>query len=527
MPDRSRQTFDPQRARAALRDVFGHADFRAGQLDILRSLFAGDDIFAVLPTGAGKSLLYQLPAVLGLAPVIVVSPLISLMRDQIAALRAHGVAAAALNSGNEPEETATAMAMISERRVKLLYVAPERLTLGDTIEMLARLRPKLLAVDEAHCVSRWGRDFRPDYARIGEIAHRLGDPQTIALTATAAPRTRSDIEALLFRRKPRLFLQSSRRSNISIAFRRRRSVARDVAEIVRAHAGQSGIVYCGSRAGADALSASLAAAGAPAFAYHAGMDAASRSAHQDEFLSRADAIMVATIAFGMGIDKPDVRYVCHADLPHSIEAYYQEIGRAGRDGLPAQAIALYGRRDLADDANAFAESAMDGRVEDRADMVELVRSLDCRWRSILLHFGEEPARCGRCDNCRRKLVWLARPAAAPRRMIAVAGRRLKDALIKQPDMQTSDEDMHAAWIEPVARDALSTEEARLLAGLKRARGDLARRRRLAPAAILEEARLVALASALAAGRGAASKELDLSPEGMRRIVESACAAARE
>ncbi len=441
-------------ARDALRRIFGHTDFRPGQREILAALLAGDDVFALMPTGAGKSLLYQLPATIGHAPVVVVSPLISLMRDQIVALRERGVAAGALNSANEPEETAATMRLIADRRIRLLYIAPERLALGDTIEMLARLQPRLLAVDEAHCVSRWGHDFRPDYARIGEIAHRLGDPQTIAATATAAPRTRADIEAMLFRRKPRLFIHSFRRPNIAISFRRRRHLFMDVAGVVRAHRGGAGIIYCGSRAATESLARALADGGAPALAYHAGMDAASRSAHQDEFHARADGVMVATIAFGMGIDKKNVRYICHADLPQSIEAYYQEIGRAGRDGAPADAVAFVSRREHAMDIAAIDESAMDGRVEDRAAMMDLARSFDCRWRLLLAHLGEDSKPCGTCDNCRRRLVWLRGPAAAPRKLVSAARKGIV-RLIERPARAASDDD--ARQTAAMSADA-ATEE---------------------------------------------------------------------
>lgn len=277
------------RAEKVLHETFGHDAFRPGQREIVSAILEGADVIALMPTGAGKSLLYQLPALAGHGPVVVVSPLISLMRDQIAALVDRDVAAAALNSANEPEETAAAMDMIATRRIRLLYVAPERLALADTIDMLRRMRPRLLAVDEAHCVSRWGHDFRPDYARIGEIAHEIGNPQTIAVTATAAPGTRADIERMLFRRPPRIFVHSFRRPNICLSFRRKRHALTDVASVVRAHAGEAGIVYCGSRAATESLARALAASGAPALAYHAGLDAATRSSTRTNFSRDATA----------------------------------------------------------------------------------------------------------------------------------------------------------------------------------------------------------------------------------------------
>ncbi len=521
MPDRPQTQRQLADAAAALHRVFGHADFRPGQREILESILAGEDVFALMPTGAGKSLLYQLPAAIGVSPVLVVSPLISLMRDQIAALRAHDIPAAALNSGNEPEETAFALSMIAERRIRLLYVAPERLALDDTIDMLKKMRPKLLAVDEAHCVSRWGHDFRPDYARIGEIARRIGDPQTIATTATAAPRTRADIEVLLFRRKPRLFVQSFRRPNIALAFRPRRHALADVAGVIRAHCGQSGIVYCGSRAATESLARALAAAGAPALAYHAGLDAHTRAAHQDEFLARSDGVMIATIAFGMGIDKKDVRYVCHADLPQSIEAYYQEIGRAGRDGAPADAIAFVGRRDAAP-APALATDE-DGRNDDFAAMLDLARSFDCRWRSTLRWLGEESQACGSCDNCRRRLVWLARPVDASRRLLrdarATILRRLTHRASPADRPDDKDERRTPAWTGAEAREALTVEEARRLARLRAARAAIARGRRIAPSAVADEAALIALARMAASGDIDWRRLGDVAPE----LVEAALA----
>ena len=492
---------DLDAAAAALKQIFGHDDFRPGQRDIIAALLAGADVFALMPTGAGKSLLYQLPAMIGHAPVIVVSPLISLMRDQIVALRAHGVAAGALNSGNQPEENDETLGLIAARRIKLLYVAPERLALDETLDMLGRLRPRLLAVDEAHCVSRWGHDFRPDYARIGEIAHRLGDPQTIAVTATAAPRTRDDIEATLFRRTPRRFVHSFRRPNIAIALKRRRHLLSDVAGVIRAHRGQSGIVYCGSRAATESLARALAAANVPALAYHAGMDAGARSAHQDGFLTRPDGVMVATIAFGMGIDKKDVRFVCHADLPHSIEAYYQEIGRAGRDGLPADAVAFSSRQSLSWRATAGDEAG--GRAADLVAMRELAEGFDCRWRAVLAGLGEQAPPCGGCDNCRRRLLWLRGPDALRRRVGAAAQQRFlkffdADADAPEPAAPTGDQaDAGGASIAASAAirgqtSPLAVDEARMLAQLRQTRAAIARATRTAPAQIADEPALIAL-----------------------------------
>ena len=478
--------------------MFRFEGFRPGQREIVEAVLGGEDVFALMPTGAGKSLLYQLPALAGVAPVVVVSPLISLMRDQITALRAKGVAAGALNSGNEPEETGATLAMIESRKIKLLYVAPERLALDDTIDMLARMKPRLLAVDEAHCVSRWGHDFRPDYAAIGTIAKRFGAPQTIAVTATAAPRTRADIESLLFQRKPRLFVHSFRRPNISIAVKRRRHTLTDVASVIRAHRGQSGIVYCGSRAATDQLARALSANGVAALPYHAGLDAATRSANQDEFLAKADSVMVATIAFGMGIDKKDVRFVCHADLPHSVEAYYQEIGRAGRDGKPADAIAFVSRNAWLAHGAPDIDSAADVRFDEIQAIGDFARGFDCRWRAVLAYLGEISAPCGACDNCRRRRLWLRTPHALVRRTREAVGQRIAHWFSADAAHADSDPDLDAdrlAAITPVSEDAaaLTVDEARRFARLKEQRARLARKFRMAPSQIADDAALAALA----------------------------------
>jgi len=483
-------------AEEALCRVFGFAGFRPGQRDIVEAVLAGDDVFALMPTGAGKSLLYQLPPLVGVSPIVVVSPLISLMRDQIAALRAKGVAAGALNSGNEPEDNATTLALIEARKIKLLYVAPERLALDDTIDMLKRMRPRLLAIDEAHCVSRWGHDFRPDYARIGEIAKRFGAPQTIAVTATAAPRTRADIENLLFHRKPRLFVQSFRRSNIAISVRRRRHTLTDVAGVIRAHRGQSGIVYCGARAATDQLARALVANGVPALPYHAGLDAATRSANQDEFLARADGVMVATIAFGMGIDKRDVRFVCHADLPHSIEAYYQEIGRAGRDGEPAEAVAFASRVAWTAPGAPDLDPMRDIRVEEIAAIGNFARGFDCRWRTVLAWLGEDSRPCGACDNCRRHLLWLRGPQALMRKARNFVALRVARLFSAREFAAGPDDAPSAAQAElPETPDiqAMTVEQARRLARLREARAMIARKMRIAPSQIVDDAALMAIA----------------------------------
>jgi ATP-dependent DNA helicase RecQ len=476
-------------ARDAMRRVFGHEDFRPGQEDALAALLAGEDVLAVMPTGAGKSLLYQLPAIAGAGPVVVVSPLISLMRDQVAALRAKGVAAGALHSAADPDETARVADMIGQRRVALLYLAPERLTQPGTRDMLLRLRARLLAIDEAHCVSRWADDFRPDYAAIADIATALGQPQIVAVTATAGPRTRDDVVARLFHRSPRIFVRSFARPNIAISFRRRSNTGIDVAGIVAKRHGASGIVYCASRAATDHLAAALAARGIPAMAYHAGLDSGTREAHQDRFMRESGAVMVATIAFGMGIDKKDIRFVCHADLPHSVEAYYQEIGRAGRDGLAAEAIGLVDPRLVA---------AQHRLPPDARAMIALTQRPACRWQGLLAALGEQGPRCATCDLCARDPLFVRRTALAASSAWTSARSRaahfftagISDAT--QDDEREAGEDRNSHMQEK--HDARNVDQERRLTRLLAERARFARQAQRPPVHIASEAELHALAA---------------------------------
>ncbi len=391
-------------ARGVLRSVFGYADFRPGQADVVNAVLAGRDVLAVMPTGAGKSMCYQLPALVREGLTIVVSPLIALMRDQVAALRNSGVAAGALNSSNDAEENDRVRAALRDASLRLVYVSPERLVQGATAEMLARAGARLLAIDEAHCVSQWGHDFRPEYAQLGEVRRRLGGIQTIALTATADVATRADIVARLFEDEPTVFVHGFDRPNLFLAMEPRTNRARQVRAFVDKHRGESGIVYCSSRKATEDLSASLREHGVHALAYHAGMDQETRGRHQDMFLQEDGVVMVATVAFGMGIDKPDVRFVAHASLPKSIEAYYQEIGRAGRDGAPADTLTLYGMDDIRlrrlqiEESNASDEQK---RIErQRLDaLVSLCEAPRCRRQTLLAYFGETSEPCGHCDLC--------------------------------------------------------------------------------------------------------------------------------
>jgi ATP-dependent DNA helicase RecQ len=392
------------KARAELGRVFGFPGFRPGQEEIVAATLRGEDVLAVMPTGSGKSLCYQLPALVREGLVLVVSPLIALMRDQVAQLRELGVSAAALNSASDPEERRRVAEALRDRSLRLLYVAPERLARDDTVAMLKMAGIDLLAIDEAHCVSQWGHDFRPEYLRLREFAGALGGAQTIAVTATADGPTRQDIVSRLFVRSPRVFVRSFDRPNLFLAMRPKANATRQLAERLEAHKGESGIIYCASRRRTEELALEFSNQGRRALAYHAGLDHPTRARNQDEFLQDDGVIVCATIAFGMGIDKPDVRFVFHADMPSSIEAYYQEIGRAGRDGLPADTFTLYGAGDIALRRRQIAEgNAPDERkrIEEKKldDLVALCESARCRRQVLLELLGEAAQPCGHCDVC--------------------------------------------------------------------------------------------------------------------------------
>lgn len=387
-----------------LKSVFGHEDFRDGQSQIVDAVVAGDDVLAIMPTGGGKSLCFQLPALARDGVALVVSPLIALMRDQVAALQALGVKAGALTSGNTEEETEEVFGALERGELKLLYVAPERLANFGTQRMLSSLPISFIAVDEAHCVSQWGHDFRPDYLRIGELRKKLNVPLA-AFTATADPETQQEIVSRLFdERPPKIFLQGFDRPNIHLAFAVKNAPRQQVLSFTERRKGQSGIIYCGSRAKCETLAQALRSAGHSAIHYHAGMDAEDRRIAERRFQVEDGLIVVATVAFGMGIDKPDIRYVIHADLPKSIESYYQEIGRAGRDGEPAETLTLYGaddirlRRAQIDEGLAPADrkQADHGRLNALLGLAEARR---CRRRVLLRYFGDEIQSCGHCDLC--------------------------------------------------------------------------------------------------------------------------------
>ncbi|WP_411891541.1 DNA helicase RecQ [Yoonia sp. SDW83-1] len=391
-------------AATLLRDVFGFDAFRPGQEEIVEAVVRGQNTLAIMPTGGGKSLCFQLPALVREGITVVISPLIALMRDQVRGLREAGVEAGALTSGNTQEETDAVWAALEAGTLKLLYMAPERLASGGTIQMLHRAGVSLIAVDEAHCVSQWGHDFRPDYLRIGELREALDAPLA-AFTATADAETREEIVQKLFAgQQPATFLRGFDRPNIHLAFAVKDGPRNQILNFAAARKGQSGIVYCGTRAKTETLSRALADAGHPTCHYHGGMEAENRRVVERRFQQEDGLIVCATVAFGMGIDKPDIRWVAHADLPKSIEAYYQEIGRAGRDGAPAETLTLFGpddirfRRQQVDEGLAPPErrAADHGRLN---ALLGLAEALHCRRQTLLGYFGEEAAPCGNCDLC--------------------------------------------------------------------------------------------------------------------------------
>ena len=394
----------PVEKRRVLKDVFGFDEFRLGQERVVDALLAGRNVLTVMPTGSGKSLCYQLPALVRGGLTVVVSPLLALMQDQVSALRLAGVAVEAINSSKSRAENIASWRRVTAGEVRLLYMAPERLMTEPMLGALTKLDLRLIAIDEAHCISQWGPSFRPEYEALSRLAKLFPRIPIIALTATADAATRADISTRLFAGCAEQIVLGFDRPNIRLTVEPKQHTDRQLLAFLKLHSGQSGIVYCLSRKKTEEIAKFLATNGFLALPYHAGMTQQQREAHQNRFMTEPAVVIVATIAFGMGIDKPDVRFVFHSDLPGSMEAYYQEIGRGGRDSEPAEAHMLFGlddmrmRRRFIEEENSNEERKR--REHQRLDaLLGYCETASCRRQVLLSWFGEKIEPCGNCDNC--------------------------------------------------------------------------------------------------------------------------------
>ncbi|WP_309604317.1 DNA helicase RecQ [Phenylobacterium sp.] len=446
---------DPlSQARDILRHTFGYPEFKGLQADVIAEVLAGRSAMAVLPTGGGKSACYQIPSLIRPGLGLVVSPLIALMTDQVAALRQLGVAAARLDSNIDPAEKGEIWRRVEAGDLDLLYVSPEGLMQPSMLERLARVPLALIAIDEAHCVSQWGHDFRPDYRMLGRLADIFPGVPRLAVTATADARTREDIRAELKLEQSAEFVASFARPELILSAERKRGAGHArVVELVTARPDRSGVVYAGSRDGVDKLAQTLRDAGVPALAYHAGLERQLRIDRLEQFLQADTAVMVATIAFGMGVDKPDVRFVIHADPPSSIEAYWQEIGRAGRDGDPAEGITLYGAADMSWALRRIAEREMEPAVKQVQvgkvrQLYALLDGTGCRAATVRRYFGEEGVEvCGQCDLCTGQVEMSDATEAAQKALSAahrLAGRYGRGRLVDHLLGKTKDVSDHEA-----------------------------------------------------------------------------------
>ncbi len=410
--------------RRLLKSVFGYDSFRPGQEHAIGALLEGRHLLMVMPTGAGKSLCFQLPGLLLGGLTLVVSPLLALIRDQVAALRLAGVAAETINSAQSREENIAAWRRVAAGEARFLYLAPERLMTERMLAALAKLDVKLIAIDEAHCISQWGPAFRPEYRALARLREVFAGVPIAALTATADAVTRTDIVEQLFAGDAESLVLGFDRPNIRLTVKPKQDSKRQLLAFLKNHRGANGIVYCLSRKRTEAVAAFLAGEGFNARAYHAGMSGEAREAHQNRFMSEPDLIMVATIAFGMGIDKPDVRFVFHMDLPASLEAYYQEIGRAGRDGAAAEAHLVFGMSDIAM-RRKFIDGEAAGDDRRRREHLRLnalvgyCEAASCRRQILLAYFGEASEPCGNCDACLTPAVLVDGTALAQQALAAI------------------------------------------------------------------------------------------------------------